>query len=82
MDEAIAHYHQHPRISISAVSEAKKSQTTLLSRINGTHAPRGVKANRNPSSVEAGVMVDRIHQFAFRKTLLQPRQIREIAELR
>jgi hypothetical protein len=81
LNAALAYRPQHPTMSISAVAREKKvAKSTLAARINGTHAPRGTKSNRNLSVVEEGVIIGKINQYAARGTLLQPRHIRQLAE--
>jgi hypothetical protein len=74
-------YNEHPGTSISAVSKLKLvPKSTLSSRINGTHAPRGLKVNRNLSIVQEDGLIKKINNYANRGTLLEPRHVRELAE--
>jgi len=81
MHRALRHRALHPEESLESIAEAEGvPKSTLHDRITGTHAPRGVRANRNLSIAQEGALLDKINAYANRGTLLAPRHITQLAE--
>ena len=81
MDAAIAYQIEHPETPLSQVSDRfNVPKSTLHDRLTGTHVPRGVRTVRNLSIAEEGVLVNKINKYADRRTLFEPRHVKELAE--
>jgi len=81
MDRALRRRALHPEESLESIAQVEGvPKSTLHDRITGTHAPRGVRANRNLSVAQEGALLDKINAYADRGTLLAPRHITQLAE--